>query len=335
MSENSYLSNALYAADDKAEYDAGAKKILADKQVLAWILKYCVKEFKEYSIHVIKDYIEGTPEVSKVNLFPRKVTSEAITGMSDSDDVPNEGGIRFDIRFYAITPEGEHIKLIIDLEAQKNFYPGYSITARGVFYGARMISAQYGVEFVDSDYDSIKKVYSIWICMNAPKYGVNTITEYTLQPQHIYGKFQGKMKYDLLSIVIIGMGSEEESKEGSELHQVLSVLLSRMIGPAEKEKDLRDKYGFDIGHEMKGVWREMCNLSDLIEEEATARGLEKGMARGMAQGMAQGMEKGTYLVLCKLVHSGKLSKEDAAATAGISLEEFESIMEDEAYKVTE
>ena len=33
MSENFYLSNALYAADDKAEYDAGAKKILADKQV--------------------------------------------------------------------------------------------------------------------------------------------------------------------------------------------------------------------------------------------------------------------------------------------------------------
>ena len=135
------------------------------------------------------------------------------------------------------------------------------------------------------------------------------------------------MKYDLLSIVIIGMGSEEASKEGSELHQVLSVLLSRMIGPAEKEKNLRDKYGFDIGHEMKGVWREMCNLSDLIEEEAIARGLKKGMA--------QGMEKGTYLVLCKLVHAGKLSKEDAAATAGISLEEFESIMEDEEYKVIE
>ena len=45
MSENSYLSNALYAAGDKAEYDAGAKKVLADKQVLAWILKYCVKRW--------------------------------------------------------------------------------------------------------------------------------------------------------------------------------------------------------------------------------------------------------------------------------------------------
>ena len=95
MSGNSYLSNALYAADDKAEYDAGAKKILADKQVLAWILKYCVKEFKEYPICVIKDCIEETPEISKIHLFPRKTASEAITGMSDVDDVPKEGGIRY------------------------------------------------------------------------------------------------------------------------------------------------------------------------------------------------------------------------------------------------
>ena len=274
---------------------------------------------------MIEECIEGIPEVSRIYLLPRKAAPEAISGMPNVDDVPNEGGIRFDVRFYAVTPEGEHIKLIIDLEAQKNFYPGYNITARGVFYGARMISAQYGVEFIDNDYDSIKKVYSIWVCMNAPKYGVNTITEYALQPQCIYGNFQGKMKYDLLSIVIIGMGSEAESKEGSELHQVLSVLLSRMLSPAEKS--LRDRYGFHIGHEMKGVLREMCNLSDLIEEEATKRGLEKGMK--------QGMKQGTYLVLCQLVHSGKLSKEDAAATAGISMEEFEKIMEDDLYKVTD
>ena len=327
MSDNSYLSSALYAAGDRAAYDAGAKRLLADKQVLAWILKYCVKEFKDYSIDVIKDCIEGTPEVSRIYLLPRKAEPEAITGMANDDDVPNEGAIKFDIRFYAITPSGENIKLIIDLEAQKNFYPGYSIAARGVFYGARMISAQYGVEFIDNDYDSIKKVYSIWICMNAPKYGVNTITEYALQPRCIYGASKGKMKYDLLSIVIIGMGSEEDSKEGTELHQILSVLMSRLINPAEKERHLRDEYGFDIGHEMKGEWREMCNLSDLIVEEAT----KEGLARGMAQGMAQG----TYLTLFKLVHSGKLPIEDAAVTAGISLPEFEKIMEDETYKVTQ
>ncbi|OUP84952.1 hypothetical protein B5F07_06840 [Lachnoclostridium sp. An169] len=39
------------------------------------------------------------------------------------------------------------IKLIINVEAQKDFHPGYSLMTRGIFYGARMISAQKGTEF--------------------------------------------------------------------------------------------------------------------------------------------------------------------------------------------
>lgn len=310
MSNDAYLSVAIHAADDKASYDAGAKKILADKQVLAWILKYCVKEFKDCTIPVIVECIEGTPEISGYYLFPRKETADAISGMPSCDDMPNEGGVRFDIRFHAVTPKGEPMKLIIDLEAQKNFYPGYSIAARGVFYGARMISAQYGVEFSDNDYDSIKKVYSIWICMNAPRYAVNTITEYAMQPKNLYGNFQGKMKYDLLSIVIIGIGSDTESEHGSELHKVLATLLSRILKPFEKEKKLREEYGFNIGHEMKGEWHNMCNLSDLIEE----RGIEKGI------------EKGVYYTLCRLINMGKITILDAAEDAGVSMEEMERIL---------
>ncbi len=33
-----------------------------------------------------------------------------------------------------------------------------------------MISSQYGVEFEEAHYEKIKKVYSIWVCANPPKY---------------------------------------------------------------------------------------------------------------------------------------------------------------------
>ena len=33
-----------------------------------------------------------------------------------------------------------------------------------------MLSSQKGTEFTGRDYDNIRKVYSIWICMNAPDY---------------------------------------------------------------------------------------------------------------------------------------------------------------------
>ena len=36
----------------------------------------------------------------------------------------------------------QRIKLIINVEAQKEFRPGYSLITRGIFYGARILSSQ-------------------------------------------------------------------------------------------------------------------------------------------------------------------------------------------------
>ena len=53
----------LYLAGRNPEYDANAKKLLASRKILAWILKYCVPEFEDSTIEDIRDiYIQGTPE---------------------------------------------------------------------------------------------------------------------------------------------------------------------------------------------------------------------------------------------------------------------------------
>ena len=57
------------------------------------------------------------------------------------------------------------IALIINVEAQNDFYPGYPLIKRGIYYCCRMISSQYGREFTGPHYEKIKKVYSIWICI--------------------------------------------------------------------------------------------------------------------------------------------------------------------------
>ena len=72
--------------------------------------------------------------------------------------------------FFAVAPvSGELIRLIINIEAQNDYYPGYPLIKRGLYYCSRMISAQYGTEFTGSHYEQIKKVYSIWICINPPR----------------------------------------------------------------------------------------------------------------------------------------------------------------------
>ena len=40
----------IYLAGKNAAYDIAAKKLLASRKILAWILKYCVEEFKESEI---------------------------------------------------------------------------------------------------------------------------------------------------------------------------------------------------------------------------------------------------------------------------------------------
>ena len=57
------------------------------------------------------------------------------------------------------------------------------IVKRNLYYCCRLVSAQYGTEFTNSHYEKIKKVYSIFICMNPPNYRKNTINQYSIQEE--------------------------------------------------------------------------------------------------------------------------------------------------------
>lgn len=70
----------IYLAGKNAAYDSAAKKLLASRKILAWILKYCVEEFKESEIADIRDrYIIGTPEVALTPVLPVRRMRRAIS----------------------------------------------------------------------------------------------------------------------------------------------------------------------------------------------------------------------------------------------------------------
>lgn len=292
MTENTYISDALEGNDNKDRLDTEVKKVLSDRTVLAWILKYTTVEFERYTIEKIKTCIEGTPEVGIHPLNPRskrnnktskhqknsreKQAPEAITGSDTVDKVPGEGQVCYDIRFYAITPTKKRIKLILNVEAQKAFSSKYDLVTRGIFYAARMISAQKGTEFKKSNYDDIKKVYSIWICMEVPRNMEYTVTSYRMDKKVLFGMPKKHFRYDLMEVVMICLGREEAAESGNRLHGMLNTLLSRKLTPKEKEKHLSTEYGFETSTELEGGLKQMCNYSDLIEE----KGIEKGIIEG-------------------------------------------------------
>ena len=272
------LAGDIGLAAGKSQYDAQCKRVLANKVILAWILKYTVKEFRSMSIRQIKKCIGNDILISKVSVEPGKTNvsePEKIIGEAEEDKVPGKGGIYFDIRFSVYLPKkNEKIKMLINVEAQKDFHPGYAVPSRGVFYAARMISAQKGTEFSGSDYDGIRKVYSIWICMNAPDYIGNAVSEYSLvKTDHIPGIPDQKSAYDKISVVQICLNPKSE--KGNRLTEMLNVLLSAKMKAEEKIKILEEDFQISMEREMGKELNQMCNLSDYVEEIGIKKGIEK------------------------------------------------------------
>lgn len=289
------LAGDIGLAAGKSQYDAQCKRVLANKVILAWILKYTVKEFRSMSIRQIKKCIGNDILISKVRVEPGNTNvpePEKIIGESEEDKVPGEGGIYFDIRFSVYLPEkNEKIKMLINVEAQKDFHPGYGIPSRGVFYAARMISAQKGIEFSGSDYDKIKKVYSIWICMNAPDYIGNAVSEYSiLKTDHIPGIPDQKSAYDKISVVQICLNPKSE--KGNRLTEMLNVLLSTKMKVDEKIKILEEDFQIPMEREMGKELNQMCNLSDLVEEKGIQRGIQRGRKELLVEMIEKKLKKG-------------------------------------------
>ena len=289
------IAQGLYVTDDSAGYDAACKRVLSEKAILARIMKSCLEEYKDCDVgDIAEKYIEGQPQVSNVPVLPDE-GGTVINGMDTEDKSVREGMVTYDIRFHAIVPDSrEEIGLIVNVEAQNDFYPGYPLIKRGIYYCCRMISSQYGREFTGSHYEKIKKVYSIWICMNPPKSQGNTITRYRLMEEHLVGEAAEPVKnYDLLSIVMLCLGGPDgENYDG--VLRMLDVLLSNETSASEKRKILQDDYDIQMTQRLESEVSVMCNLSKGVEEKGMAKGLTKGILdsiKNMVKNMGVSVEQ--------------------------------------------
>lgn len=319
---NEFARN-LDLAQAKIQYDEQCKKVLGDKNVLSWILQRTVREYAGMNREEIMKCIEGEPEIGSRRVNPGETNASQITGMANEDKVNEEGTIFYDIRFFAwIHKSREKIRLIINVEAQKKYHTGYSLTTRGVFYGARMISAQLGTEFEIPEYDKIKKVYSIWICMNAPQYIGNAISEYKLEKTDLIPGIPDRRKeYDKLSVVMVCLNTKKETED--QFLGMLQTLFNTELAEKEKKERLEQEYEIQMENGFGKELSLMCNLSDTVEE----RGIQKGIEKGIEQGMEKGIEKGKLEMLFSLVRDHVLSSADAAKRVGMSEAEFVSLMQ--------
>ncbi len=281
------ISKKILLTEQLKKCDSVCKTLLSEKQILARILKDCVKEFEGCTTSdIVAKYIEGTPEISKEPVMPDEVMPE-ISGVTNEDTTVKEGTVTYDIRFDAVSPgDKKPIKLIINIEAQDKENPGYKIIKRAIYYCSRLISSQKNKVFHNDNYNKIRKVYSIWICTNPSKKRRNSITKYELKEDYLVGCSKLKKEdYDLLTVVMIYLDLESP-KAVDGVVGLLNTLLTNEIPAAVKREILQNTYDIEMEENLEREVNNMCNVGEGI----AMRYMEKGWNQGLEKGLEQGLE---------------------------------------------
>ena len=304
-----------------AEYDAGMKQLMSNKEIIIPILQMAVPEFKTCSQEEIlqcldissitkDDFVSDIPDI-ETDLRLTKEDSELSSLV--------EKLVRFDIRFKIINPklstERIRVNLHIDMEAQKSYRPSnpsYPILKRAVYYVARDLSSQLSMITQTTDYSKLEKCYSIWICAeDVPKKLQNTLTEYSFSKKDIIGVAdEPEEDYDLLTVIIIRQGKETEENG---VFEYLNGIFDGDINRIQKYSHI--KWSEPFQEEAS----KMTGFGDRIYEKGMRTGEQNGIQKGIQQGRHEGMILGALM-------SGK-TPEEVAEMLNLPLEEIKKVQE--------
>ena len=202
--------------------------------------------------------------------------------------------------------------MIINVEAQNSFYPGY---------------------------DNIKKVYSIWICMHSPNHIGNAISCYHIEKKDLLPGLPDVPKsYDKISVVIVALNETISSDD--KFINMMNTLLSIHKTAKEKRSILENTYHISMNYNLGKELDKMDHVLDDVIEEKLAEGLAKGIAKGFAKGHTEGLAEGhaegltegrnqtKKELIINLLKLKSISDEEILQAACISLEELQKIKDE-------
>ena len=309
------------------QYDKSIKKVLANKPILARILKFTINELSTLSLQQIESCIDSNSVMLGQTFVEPGLSNPKIISKQLEDDISGEGRIVYDLRFEVNLPDGEKTKIIINIEAQRKSNPGYSIVNRGIFYIARLLSAQLNTEFTNNgsdsaQYDNMKKVYSIWICMDCPEDKKDSIVSYSLKPEILYqgnNRLNIDYTYDYVSVVVVHLSGNPECSQ-NQLIGMLDTLLSEMDVKTKKQK-LQEEFQLPMTVEIDQEVSDMCNLSLGLWEEAVT----EGRLQGVREGRLEGERKGRLESLRDMILDGLTTIDKLRATGRYNSEELDFV----------
>ena len=293
MNTQTTMAQDLDTWQEERKLDEACCRLVANKVILARLLQAVVQEYQDCSAAELEhNYLEGEPAILSSAVDQDAPDPGRIKGETTVDKSQTEGTIAYDILFSAYSPKRKQdSQVIINVESQNQWNPGYSLTKRAAYYAARMLSRQKGTVFTGSNYGKLQKVYTIWICLEPPKKKQDTITVFSMEPEHLVGNAEyGKMNYDMATVIMVCLGETERREK--DILRLLGVLLSPEIRPGTKKKILEQEYGIPMTVEMEKEAENMCDYGRGLARKYAEKGMAEGMAKGMEKGRTEGRNEG-------------------------------------------
>ena len=171
--------------------------------------------------------------------------------------------------------------ILVNIEAQKDEPSSYYIQNRAVFYACRMVSSQKERDFTGMNYNDIKKVYTIWICMNQKE---NSLNYLHLTNEKLMGKTAIEKAGDLIHIILLGLAKNlPPYTEENKLHRLLGALFTNELTADEKISIIESEYNIEAKNELRKDVRKVSGLGESLVESAAEEAWEQGLELGGKQ----------------------------------------------------
>lgn len=181
-------------------------------------------------------------------------------------------------------------RVIVDIEAQNHFNPGYSMLKRGSFYCGRMISAQKETVFRNSDYNKLQKVYSIWLCIAPDEKVRGVCNTYSMSETCLAKECHfPKKQYDNFCIIIACL---QDKQSANNMVRFFSSVFDNNM-PVEKKLQLATECGLQVTTDVREGLNQMCNYSDFVEQQGIVKGRAEGYVESLSASVANLVRSGT------------------------------------------
>ena len=264
---------------DDLRKDTFAKRLFRRPELIAWLIKTCIPEFRKVEpSDIIDRWLSKADMRIGTDPVAQDVVRRSVPAVGTEDKSVTDGTVFYDFRTELSLPEtlDNTSQLILNIEMQKDYKNWLVILKRVIYYLCRLISRQPG-ELMDGkeDYSRLCRVCSIWILSAVPKRLANRVLHLhqimeDMSKGHVMPA--GAMPVGLTDAWLLCLSDKHPPKREQNGLWLMYVLLTKTITNTERMEILKTDFGIKITKELE----DMYTYDDFRYSESRMEGRREG-----------------------------------------------------------